>query len=159
MKDVTTVSFSFSPVNSDDINEVFRSLTPKSSTGLDDLSSKMLKLIQDSLTPILCVTINQSLINGIFPEKLKYAKVKPLYKKDDATVFTNYRPISLLPAISKIFEKIVHKQVYDYFVTNNLFYASQYGYRKKHSTEHAVLELVDRIHTTLENGESSWQYS
>lgn len=105
LKDVTTVSFSFSPVSSDDINQVFRSLTPKSSTGLDDLFSKMLKLIQDSLTPIMCVTINQSLINGIFPEKLKYAKVKPLYKKDVATVFTNYRSISLLPAISKIFEK------------------------------------------------------
>ena len=112
----------------------------------------MLKLIQESLVPVLCVTINQSLINGIFPEKLKYAKVKPLYKKDDPSVFTNYRPISLLPSISKIFEKIVHKQVYEYFVANSLLYASQYGYRKKHSTEHAVLELVDRIHTSLENG-------
>ena len=88
-----------------------------------------------------------------FPGKLKFAKIRPICKKKDPRIFENYRPISLLPAISKVFEKIVHKQVYHYFVTNKLFFSSQYGYRQSHSTEHASLELVDRIYTALEHGE------
>ena len=78
----------------------------------------------------------------------------PLFKnKGDCHLFDNYRPISLLPTISKIFEKVVHKQLYDYFTENNLFYKSQYGYRKGHSTELAALELADRISQYLDNGE------
>ena len=58
-----------------------------------------------------------------------------------------------MPSISKIFERVVYIQVYDFFVSNNLFFDNQYGYRKHHSTEHAALELVDRIYETLDNGE------
>ena len=68
-------------------------------------------------------------------------------------MFENYRPISLLPSISKIIERVVHTQVYEYFVANNLFYDNQYGYRKQHSTEHAALELVERIYDTLDKGD------
>ena len=63
----------------------------------------------------------------------------------------NYRPISILPAISKIFEKIVYNQVYEYFSKNNWFYKSQYGFRPKHSTEFAVIEFIDRIYKHLDN--------
>ena len=66
--------------------------------------------------------INQSLLTGIFPKKLKIAKVIPLYKKRDRLIMGNYRPISLLPAISKLFEKVVYQQLYHYFTANNLFY-------------------------------------
>ena len=135
------------------MERIFKELKPKSSPGLDDLSTKLLKLIKDTLIPILCIIINQSLSNGILPEKLKLAKVKPLHKKGDSSQFSNYRPISLLPSISKIFEKVAHLQVYNYFVSNNLFFNSQYGYRKHHSTEHAALELVDRIYTALDNSQ------
>ena len=85
---------------------------------------------------------------GIFPDNLKIAKVTPLFKKGDDTQFTNYRPISLLPVISKIFEKVIFKQIYGFFQDRQLFYNSQYGFRERHSTELAALELVDRI--TLE---------
>ena len=67
---------------------------------------------------------------GICPNKLKIAKVVPVFKKDDPHQPGNYRPISLLPAISKIFEKVVYKQVYNYMNENNLLYKSQYGFRK-----------------------------
>ncbi len=69
--------------------------------------------------------------SGILPDKLKIDKVIPLYKKEDETSFSNYRPISLLPAISKIFEKVVFVQLYEYFQINNLFYKNQYGFRDK----------------------------
>ena len=96
--------------------------------------------------------INQSLCTGIFPEKLKVAKVIPLYKKGDNHLFDNYRPISLLSTVSKIFEKTVFTQVYNYFCGHKLFYESQYGFRKCHSTELAAIELVDRLSNYLDAG-------
>ena len=96
--------------------------------------------------------INQSLCSGIFPTKLKIARVIPLFKKGDPHVFDNYRPISLLPAISKIFERIVFDQTYNHFTKNKLLYTSQYGFRKQHSTELAAVELVDRVAHYLDSG-------
>ena len=75
-----------------------------------------------------------------------------MYKKDDVHQLENYRPISLLPAISKIFERVVYKQLYQYFDSNNYFYSSQYGFRKGHSTEHAVLEVTDKIMAEIDRG-------
>ncbi len=81
----------------------------------------------------------------IFPDKLKIAKISPIHKKEDDILFTNYRPISLLPAISKIFETVIFQQLYDFFQQSNLFYNNQYGFRTEHSTEFAALEVTDRI--------------
>ena len=88
------------------------------------------------LTGINCH--NQSLCTGIFPSKLKIGKLLPLFRKGDQFSFENYRPISLRTSISKIFEK-VFDQLYDYFARNKLFYNSQYGFRKEHSTYFAAL--------------------
>ena len=93
----------------------------------------------------LTTIINQSLQTGIFPSSLKIAKVLPFYKKGDNQLFNNYRPISLLPVISKVFERAVFNQLYDYCTKNNIFYNSQYGFRKAHSTELACLEYIDKV--------------
>ena len=74
--------------------------------------------------------------------------------KRDHNLFDNYRPISILPSISKIFEKIVCIQLYDYFYQSRLFFPHQYGFREKHSTELALLEFIDRIHSDLDNKHS-----
>ena len=97
--------------------------------------------------------INQSLITGIYPDKLKIAKVIPLFKKYDKAKTDNYCPFSLLPSIWKIFEKVVYNQLYRYFTQNKLFYDNQYGFRAKHSTELATVELVDRILHSIDNKE------
>ena len=76
----------------------------------------------------------------------------PLFKKDSPYIFDNYRPISLLPSISKVFEKVVYKQLYSYFQSQKLLYKSQYGFREDHSTELASLELCDRIFRYLDEG-------
>ena len=89
---------------------------------------------------------------GIFPDKLKIAKVIPLFKKRDPTLIANYRPISLLPAISKIFERVIFNQMNAYFTLNNLFYDKQYGFRKYHSTELAALNVIDTIVNHMDNG-------
>ena len=152
LKKAEGISFRFKPVSEETVNKTIQNLTSKNSTGIDGLSTKLLKFIREPLIPILCITINQSLNTGIFPSKLKHALVKPLHKKDSEQYFQNYRPISLLPAISKVFEKIVHKQVYDYCILHKLLYGSQYGFRENHSTEHAVIELTDRILSDLDSG-------
>ena len=131
---------------------MIRKLKPKSSFGHDGISSILLKHIADIIAPILAITINQSLMTGIFPKSLKIAKISPIYKKENPHIADNYRPISLLPVISKIFEKVVFIQVYDYFVENKLLYDSQYGFRKRHSTELAALEFIDKIATHLDQG-------
>ena len=124
----------------------------KNSTGHDSLSTKLIKKIAYHISYPMTVLINDSLRSGKFPDKLKIAKVIPLYKKNERDNFDNYRPISLLPVFSKVFEKIVHKQIYEYFQSNNLFYTSQYGFRSKHSTEGAVVEYVDYLKCQIDNG-------
>ena len=103
--------------------------------------------IADSITLI----INQSLKSGIFPNKLKIAKVTPIYKEGDKKIITNYRPISVLPVVSKVFETVIHEQLSGYFSFNNLISGKQYGFRKNSSTELAALELIDRLLAQLKN--------
>ena len=94
---------------------------------------------------LFVLLINQVLNTGIFPNELKIAKVIPIFKKDDPTLLKNYRPISLLSTLSKVIEKIIFTQLSLYFNENKLIFDDQYGFRSKHSTEYASLELVDRI--------------
>ena len=75
-----------------------------------------------------------------------------LYISDDENIFNNYRPISILPALSKVFEKIGFNQTYTYFDDHNLFFGNHYGFRKNYSTELAVLEVIDRITNQLDKG-------
>ena len=87
---------------------------------------------------------------GIFPDLLKISKVVPVYKKDDNTNLSNYRPISLLPSMSKIFEKVILEQLFTYLDDNNLIHRYQYGFRKHHSTEYAALHIVDYVYYKLD---------
>lgn len=143
--------FKFSNIDTPIISKIIDDLAPKSSSGYDGISTKLLKTVKNVLISPLTIIVNQMLNTGIFPDKLKIAKVTPVYKKDDETLFTNYRPISLLPTISKIFEKVIFKQIYNYFHMNKLFFNAQYGFREGHSTELAALELVDRITLDMDN--------
>ena len=145
-----TSSFYFQYKNPSSILKIIQGLKPKTSAGYDHLSSKVLKDIADVVSTPLSIIINQSICSGIFPSKLKIAKVIPLFKKGDIQLFGNYRPISLLSSVSKVFEKAAYGQLYEYFSSHALFYDSQYGFRKYHSTELAALKLVDRIHKEID---------
>ena len=89
---------------------------------------------------------------GIYPENFKIAKITPIHKKGDKNVISNYRPISLLPTLSKVFERVIHKQLYSYFNNENLLAEQQYGFRAKHSTELAAIKLVDFINHEMDIG-------
>ena len=137
--------FAFTLVGENDVLKYLSSLRTKNSASFDGISVKLLKRLSSALINPLTLIINQSFVTGIFPKKLKIAKVLPLFKKDDYTIMDHYRPISLLTSISKLFEKVVFTQLYDYFRNNDLFYDSQYGFLKDHSTEYAAMELTDKI--------------
>ena len=103
------------------------------------------KSLKPALTQSLRLITNQILTTGIFPDKLKIAKVVPIYKKGEHTQLCNYRAISLLPAISKVIEKIMYSQLDNFFKTQQHLYANKYGFRTEHSTEFAALELAHRV--------------
>ena len=133
---VNNVNFKFKLIDIKNTVNIIDGLKTKSSCGHDGLSVKILKQIKYELSSSITLIINQSLNTGIFPERLKIAKVIPIYKKDDnAKMFENYRPISILPAISKILEKTIFNQLHDYFQDNKLYCKNQYGFRRNHSTE------------------------
>ena len=124
-------------------------LKPETSTGVDSTSNKLVKFVKNVISEPLSIIINQMLKLGIFPDSLKISKVVPLYKKDD-TNLSNYKPISLLPSISKIFEKVILEQLSTYMDNNNLIHKHQYRFRKHHSTEYATLHIVDYLNYEMD---------
>ena len=144
--------FKFNLITENQTVTAIDSLYSKSSSGHDGISTYILKKLQPVITKPLTLIINQSINTGIFPDRLKLAKIIPIHKKNDLHVIENYRPISLLPAISKVFEKIIFYQVSQYFLKNNYLCESQYGFRQNFSTEHAILEIVDRVACELDRG-------
>ena len=119
----------FNPIDVTTTVDIIRNLNTKHSSGHDGFSTYMLKKLNIPLSESLTYIINCSLKSGIFPDKIKLAKIIPIYKKDDKSHLGNYRPISLLPAISKLLEKVAYKQLITgtYFTTNNFLLDMQYG--------------------------------
>ena len=126
-------------------------MKPSYCCGHDNISNNTLKLIANEVSPSLTLIINQSLSTGIFPDSLKAAKVIPIHKKKRKKM-SNYRPISILPVLSKIIESVMHSQLMHYFSENKLFSTQQYGFRPNRSTELAALELMDRNIDNMNKG-------
>ena len=110
----TNCTLMFEPITVDTISRIMGDLKPKTSTGVDNISNKLLKFVKNVISEPLSIIINQILKLGIFPDSLKISKIVPLYLKDDDTNLSNYRPISLLPSISKIFEKVLLEKITTY---------------------------------------------
>ena len=130
---------------------IINNLQAKNSCGWDSISTKLLKQIVSGISKPLTILINQVLNTGIFPDKLKIAKIIPIFFKDDQNNIINYRPISLLPTISKILEKIIANQLSSYLEDMKILSSSQYGFRVGHSTECAAIDLIDKITIQMDN--------
>ena len=115
------------------------------SPGFDDVPMSVVKKTVHEIKHQLVHIFNLSLMLGIFPNKLKIAKVIPIFKKGTKNDMNNYRPISVLPAFSKVLEKIVYNRFIVFIESNNLLSRSQYGFRQNRSTTAAVLQLADHI--------------
>ena len=97
--------------------------------------------------------INLSFSTGLFSKILKQAKTIPIFKKGDQQDCKNYRPFSLLSSISKIIEKLVHRQLYGFVEFNKYLYTNQFGFRNLHSTNHALTIITEKIKKAIDNGE------
>ena len=136
-----------------EVTNIINKLKNSKSPGYDTFNVKFLKLCAPIISPILCNIFNNMVKSGVYPDDLKIAKVVPIFKSGDTIKCTNYRPISILSLINNIFEKILFKSIYDYVEKFNILYQYQYGFRKGHSTTHALVELVDKIKNSIDNGE------
>jgi hypothetical protein len=130
------------PVTEAEIIGVIKSLKPTNSTQYDEISSKILKLCGSLISRPLCYICNKSISVGIFPDRLKDATVKPLYKKGAKSSMNNYRPICLLTAISKVFVKIMYNRLNHYLQSHKILAVEQYGFRKELSIQHATYRLT-----------------
>ncbi len=136
------MSFYFNPTDHDEIIKIITSLKCKKSSGHDGITTSFIKQIKEHISLPISIIVNKSIATGKVPDVLKLAKVVPIYKAKEVDQCTNYRPISLLPSISKILEKVVHKRIYNFMNIQNIFYPSQYGFRPNHSTVNAVTEFT-----------------
>ena len=128
-----------------EITTLITDLQQSNSVGWDNIPTTILKSTINILAPILSYLINKSLATGLFIKSLKRAKILPIFKNKDKLDITNYRPISILPVISKVYEKVFYNRLYNYFSVNNLLSSSQFGFRSGASTEHALLKFSDNI--------------
>jgi len=141
------------PVTEDELLRTVNKCKSKRSCGNDDINMYIVKsVISSVLTPLLHIC-NLSFTSGIFPDKMKTAKVLPFFKANEESVFSNYRPVSLLPQFSKILEKLFNNRLIDFIERNKLLFESQYGFRCKHSTAHAICELYEKISNAIDKGE------
>ena len=115
----------------------------------------MVKQIINQIVRPLVHICNVSFQTGVFPDKMKIAKVVPLFKSGEKNVFTNYRPISLLPQFSTILEKLYNERMDTFLNKHDILSPSQYGFRSIMSTSHALLELVEEITSSLDNNKYS----
>ena len=116
------------------------------------LSTTLLKDVADLIITPLCHIINLSFSSGIFPDLLKVSKVVAIHKGGSTQELNNFRPISLLSIFDKMIEKLMHKRLYEFFEDNNILYELQFGFRKKMSTGHSLVEITEEIKESIDEG-------
>ena len=117
-----------------------------------DIPISVIKKTSKIISPILSLHFNHLMKVGKFPDELKTGKITPIHKKEDEQLLQNYRPISTLPIFGKIFEKIIYSRLYSFFTSQGLLYDKQFGFRKNHSTNHALNYSVSHIKSELKKG-------
>ena len=147
-------SFSFSYITEAEVINTIKELKNKK-CDTATIPNQIYKMISELISRPLTFLLNSSINLGIFPDILKTSSVVPIFKKGDPTQPGNYRPISITNTISKIFEKIIHRQMLYYFDTNNLFNDFQFGFTKSRSTAEALICLTEKIYQNLNSKLSS----
>ena len=142
-------SFFFDPISSVELNSLILSLKNLNSIPVDGVTISSLKNISLYIVDVLCHIFNKSVLDGVFPDMLKSAIVIPLFKKGDRSVINNYRPISILSALTKVFEKCMKKRMVAFLNKTHFFSASQFGFLSGHSTEEALLHFCEIIYGNL----------
>lgn len=152
LKNPIQETFQPAPCNENEIIKIIKDLKNSNSIGLDLLPTNIIKMASNIIALPLKLVFNLSLLKGIFPDKLKHAKIIPIYKSLSHKLLTNYRPISILSCVSKILEKLMLTRLMNYLNEHKILYKNQFGFRKLHSTHLALLEITDTIYKNLDDG-------
>ena len=148
----TDKAFCLKTPSLDVVINLLRNIDEKKATGLDMIPSKLLKMAASIVAPSLTAIFTKSIITGVYPTEWKMARVTPVFKKGVKSNLNNYRPISVIPVVSKVFEKIVYDQLYQYLNDNQLLSSCQSGFRSLHSTLTALLEATNSWSVNIGNG-------
>ena len=144
-------SFFANPTDKNELLKIIMNLKSTHTAGHDNICSKILIAIADEIVEPLAHCINLS--TGIVPKGTKLARIMPIFKTGDANSLSNYRPISILPTISKVYERVMHNRLSSYLSKLNILVKSQYGFRKKSSTSMAILDLCEKINDSIDRGD------
>ena len=139
-------------ITSIDVRDILKSLNPSKASGLDLISTRLLKEGANQLCTPLSKFFNRLIISGQYPQAWKYANVTPVYKKGDKQLPNNYQPISLLSVIGKTMERSVHKYVYNYCTQHKVFTPFQSGFVQGDSTTYQLIKLYDTFCEAVDNG-------
>lgn len=149
-------SILLSNVTEQDVKEVCQKINPKTSCDANGLAQNIVLEDIDIMAPVIAHLVNCSQSSGICPDSSKIARVILIYKnKGNKHHYENYRPISLLPAFSKIMEKLIYNKIFEFLVRYEILFKSQYGFRSGHNTTHATLDFLKTIEDAAENDEIS----
>ena len=149
-KRISIISASYAEVLS-----LLRNVNVSKACGHHGISNQVTKMCAEGLNESFTNLINLSFVLGQYPQSWKLTNLIPIFKQGDHQLKINYRPISLLPSLSKIAERIVFTRLYRFLVENGFFYFSQSGFRPGHSTINQLAYLVHKIHETLDNGKEA----
>ena len=144
--------FSFRPTTSSIVFTHLKRLSKTKSTGLDNISAKLIRECADIISGLLCDLFNKSLRSGIFPDDWKCARVILLFKQGDSSALNNYQPISVISVVAKVFERIVYDQLYNFLSTEGIISDQQSGFQSLHSTVSALLEATDSWELNIDRG-------
>ena len=144
--------FNFQEIPENHVLNLLCGLDSKKATGIDGISSRILKLSANVIAPSLSLIFNQIISTGIFPNDWKIARITPIFKSDAKDKMTNYRPISVISIISKIAEKSIYDQIYNYLHNCNLLANCQHGFRPLHSTVTALLDITNEWYKNIDIG-------
>ena len=147
-------SFFCPPSDREEIVNLIRREKNKS-TDLMNIPVFIYKILAPMISPTVSMLFNNSLSEGTFPECFKTAKIIPIFKSGDSNFNVNYRPISILPFLSKIFKKLIGARLDSYLKSNNIFCANQFGFRKNSNSSDAIIEFLDYVYLSLDSKQST----
>jgi hypothetical protein len=141
--------FEFCPISEEDVLQLLSSIDANKATGVDEINGKMLRATASGISNSLTILFNASLSTGVLPTERKKALVTPVPKRNPAEIFIDYRPISVLPVVSKVLERLVNTQLFAYLSNNGILHPEQYGFRPGHSTEDVLISMVEEWRQAL----------
>ena len=144
--------FQFHVIDTLQLDKVFSKFKTSKGCGTDGIASCFLKIALPVISESLCDIFNLSIATGCFPDSWKIARVAPIFKNGQPDDRSNYRPISVLPVLARVFEELIHNELYDYLDKNNHLFSNQSGFRALHSVVTCLLNSTDDWYVNMDNG-------